>query len=801
MRILIIGSGLSGCVIANLYSETYGAKVDIIEKRDHIGGNCYDYVDENGILVNKYGAHIFHTNSEIVYNYIKKFGEWIHYEHKVVGYVDKCYVPIPVNIETVNKLVDKNVKSEKDMDYWLKQNQIRLKRDAINGKEAALERVGEVLYEKIFKHYTKKQWNKYPEELDASVTKRIPVRNNFEDRYFTDKYQLYPLNGYSKWFEKLLDDDNIKVFLNTDWEPNDEDIKKYDKIYYSGPIDVFYKNRNMKKLEYRSIKFTKSSIKNQNYYQPSSVVNYPGKEYNFTRIVEYKHFLNPKCKNTTIVSEQSCDEGEPYYPVPNKENQDLYEEYRKLTLEEHNIVFVGRLANYKYFNMDEAILNAIHIFENNTKFKIKVEEKLFSKNELIVNKLYREILKRDADDEGLRIYSNYLVSNTEENLYKILLNSEEKQNIDIIQQDHQELIQKNDIFSKTIPIVSFKNSNDILTYILDNYETFDIVCFSKNSKKITDHETIYGNYYGNFVKLNCEYIFNDGMFELDLNKFVVTDEHIKRKPKQYYEYLKLNLPKGIYHIFSNVNTDVSFVVARYNEDISWTKLFNNVTIYNKGSNLNNNNVINILNKGREGGTYLHHIVNSYKNLDDYIIFCQGCPFEHAPEFIDCIKKYSHLFNNTQPLTWRWKECDNNCSWMSDINSTGIPPTEIRDMTRWLHIGTNKIHMELLDKNFNCVFPEKWIDGGFNGFLIPRLKERNNLKENESIIAWVFKKLDIKKTPPNYFAFFFAANFGVSKFNILKHPIEFYLKLWDFLEEHEDHGYILERLWFLIFEYI
>ena len=373
MKILVIGCGLSGAVLAERFASR-GHKVDILEKRDHIGGNCFDYVDDNGILVNKYGAHLFHTNEDKVIDYITRFSEWVPYEHKVVGNVDNTLVPIPVNINTVNSLFPEEIQisNEEDMTAWL-QNETKncnvsnsnSGRPA-NGEQAALNRVGQRLYEKIFYHYTKKQWDKYPIELDGSVLERIPVRTNFDDRYFTDKYQALPKRGYTKFFETLLESSNITIQLNCKDDLFFTKLNDYDLVFYTGPIDHYFHNSGYPKLEYRSINFESETIDTPNgsTFQSNSVVNYPGYDVPFTRIVEYKHFLNQVSDKSTIVREYSTDEGEPYYPVPNQANRDLYESYKALADKIDNVHFVGRLANYKYFNMDQAILNALDIFEN-----------------------------------------------------------------------------------------------------------------------------------------------------------------------------------------------------------------------------------------------------------------------------------------------------------------------------------------------------------------------------------------------------------------------------------------------------
>ena len=365
VNFLIVGCGLSGVVIAERIANVLNYKVTIIEKRDHIGGNCYDYIDsETNILMNKYGAHLFHTNNEEVWNYINKFDKWIRWEHKVLTYIDNKFVPMPVNITTINELCNEHLQNESDVNKWLEQNQVKY--DIINNsEEMAKSRIGNTLYEKLVKDYTFKQWNKYPNELNKSVLERIPINANFDTRYFNDKYQALPHKGYTHFFKEILNNTNIEVLLNTDYFEYIKKNNNYDIIIFTGPIDSYFPD--LEKLEYRSIDFDIKIIKNMNYYQPNSVVNYPSKDFEYTRIVEYKHFLNQKSNDTIIVSEKTNDFGEPYYPVLNKKNLDLYEKYKELAKNEEskNIFFVGRLANYKYFNMDQAILNSLDFFKNN----------------------------------------------------------------------------------------------------------------------------------------------------------------------------------------------------------------------------------------------------------------------------------------------------------------------------------------------------------------------------------------------------------------------------------------------------
>ncbi len=360
-QIIIIGAGISGAVLAERYAAA-GKKVLVIDKRNHIGGNCYDYVNADGVLVSGYGAHLFHTNYEDVWAYVQRFSKWYPYEHRVKAFVDGKLVPVPVNITTVNELMGLNIRDEAEMKAWLASVQIKNDHPR-NGEEAALARVGPVLYEKIFKNYTKKQWDKYPAELDAEVLNRIPVRTNFDDRYFSDVHQALPQEGYTKLFERMLNHPNITVELEKDFFAHRSQYEgQCEKLFYTGQIDQFFdfKFSVGQKLEYRSLTF-KFETYDKEFYQEHAVINYPNNE-DYTRIVEYKHFTHQQAPKTTISKEFSSDVGEPYYPVPNPKNRAVYEMYRQAAEKLKGIYFVGRLANYKYFNMDQAFKNALDLY-------------------------------------------------------------------------------------------------------------------------------------------------------------------------------------------------------------------------------------------------------------------------------------------------------------------------------------------------------------------------------------------------------------------------------------------------------
>ena len=359
MTVVIVGAGLSGCVLAEQCANA-GKRVIIVEKRDHIAGNCYDYVNEKGILMSKYGPHFFHTSSERVWSYVQRFAEWVPYKTRVVGTYKGITFPVPVNITTVNRLLDKDIKTEEEMREFMKTQQ-RLG-EPTNSEEVALSRVGADLYEMIFRGYTKKQWSCEPALLDPSVLARIPVRYTFEDGYFNDVYQALPKLGYTEFCRSIIANPLIEVRLSTDYRA--ADFPDAERIFYTGPIDLYFKDRGYPALEYRSLRF-EIEERDEELYQENAVVNYTEETVPWTRICEYKHILNQKARGTTIVKEFPSAVGEPYYPIPNQRNTDLYETYRAMALEEERkgVYFVGRLANYKYFNMDQAIENALDVFE------------------------------------------------------------------------------------------------------------------------------------------------------------------------------------------------------------------------------------------------------------------------------------------------------------------------------------------------------------------------------------------------------------------------------------------------------
>lgn len=357
--IIIVGAGISGATIARKYAED-GNKVLVVDKRDHIGGNTYDFINEHGVLMAKYGAHIYHDSDDETWEFVSRFTEWIPYEHRVKSYVEGKLVPVPTNIDTYNEVLGMDFTDGNKLKEWVESQHPEIE-EPKNSEESALKRIGsDVIYEKMFKNYTKKQWDKYPSELDASVMERIPVRYDHNDRYFGDKYEGIPKEGYTVMVRNMLDHKNIQVILGRDY--HDMTLSKPKLLFYTGKIDTYFGDK-FGKLEYRSIEFEHETLRQES-YQDLPVINYPEEEYPFTRIIEHKKFYSQDLPVTTITREYSIAGGEPYYPVPNQENRDLYEKYKVEAekLEKDGIYFIGRLASYKYFNMNQAIRAALDLY-------------------------------------------------------------------------------------------------------------------------------------------------------------------------------------------------------------------------------------------------------------------------------------------------------------------------------------------------------------------------------------------------------------------------------------------------------
>ena len=350
---LVVGAGYAGAVAAERLARQFNKKVLICDRRPHIGGNAYDHYNEDGILVHKYGPHIFHTNSSDIFQYLSKFTKWRKYEHRVLASVDHKLVPIPINLDTVNKLYSLNLSSAQ-LEVFFQQraeprDQMRTSEDVVVG------RVGRELYEKMFRGYTRKQWGLDPSELDASVIARIPIRTNRDDRYFTDEFQAMPLNGYTRMFENMLEHPNIKIMLNTDYHEI-ERVVPFDEMIYTGPVDEFF-DYCYGKLPYRSLEFRHRTY-NRETYQCAPVVNYPN-EHPYTRVTEFKYLTGQTHSRTSVVYEYPRSEGDPYYPVPRPENAALYKKYQALADSTAGVHFVGRLATYKYYNMDQVVAQSL----------------------------------------------------------------------------------------------------------------------------------------------------------------------------------------------------------------------------------------------------------------------------------------------------------------------------------------------------------------------------------------------------------------------------------------------------------
>ena len=353
---VIVGAGFAGSVLAERLASV-DKKVLIIDKRNHIGGNAYDHYNDDGILVHKYGPHIFHTNCPEVFEYLSQFTKWRFYEHKVLASVDNQLLPIPINLTTVNKLYNLNLSSG-ELEKFFEKSRVDIK-EIRTSEDVVLNQVGKDLYEKFFKNYTKKQWGVYPSELDKAVTSRIPTRTNTDDRYFTDDFQYMPLNGYTRMFENMLSHRNIHILLNTDYKTI-ENIIPYKNMIYTGPVDEYFEFC-FGKLPYRSLQFKHETL-DITQLQAVAVVNYPN-DHAYTRITEYKHLTGQVSNKTSITYEFPSSEGDPYYPVPRAENAELYQKYKGLADSLTNVHFVGRLATYKYYNMDQVVAQSLTTFK------------------------------------------------------------------------------------------------------------------------------------------------------------------------------------------------------------------------------------------------------------------------------------------------------------------------------------------------------------------------------------------------------------------------------------------------------
>jgi UDP-galactopyranose mutase len=353
---LIVGAGFGGSVLAERLASQLNKRVLLIDKRNHIGGNAYDHYDDNGLLVHTYGPHIFHTNSQQVFDYLSQFTQWRAYQHRVLASVDGQLVPMPINLDTINQLYGTNLNAFQLEEFFASVAEPR--ENIRTSEDVVVSKVGRDLYQKFFRNYTLKQWGLDPSELDASVTARVPTRTNRDNRYFTDRYQAMPLHGYTRLFEQMLKHLNIKVMLNTDYREI-QGVIPHRHLIYTGPIDEFF-DFCYGKLPYRSLQFELKTL-DTSLAQPVAVVNYPN-DYAYTRVTEFKYLTGQEHPSTSLVYEYPCASGDPYYPVPRAENNDLYKKYKALADAATSVHFVGRLATYKYYNMDQIVAQALTVF-------------------------------------------------------------------------------------------------------------------------------------------------------------------------------------------------------------------------------------------------------------------------------------------------------------------------------------------------------------------------------------------------------------------------------------------------------
>lgn len=355
---LIVGAGFAGSVLAERLASQAGKRVLLIDKRAHIGGNAYDHYNADGVLVHKYGPHLLHSNSGRIYDYLGQFTEWRPYEHRVLASVDGQLLPIPINRTTVNEFYGLDLKTEEECETFLA-SLAEPRGHCRTSEDVVVSRVGRELYEKFFRGYTRKQWGRDPSELDAQVTARVPTRTNTDDRYFTDTFQYMPRHGYTRMFENMLNHLNIEIRLGTDYRELKATAPCQETIY-TGPVDEYF-NYCFGRLPYRSLEFKHQTLDKERHL-PVAVVNYPN-EHDYTRVTEFKHLTGQQHAKTSIVYEYPRAEGDPYYPIPSPECGALYAKYKDLADATCGVHFVGRLATYKYYNMDQVVGQALATFD------------------------------------------------------------------------------------------------------------------------------------------------------------------------------------------------------------------------------------------------------------------------------------------------------------------------------------------------------------------------------------------------------------------------------------------------------
>jgi UDP-galactopyranose mutase len=355
---LVVGAGFAGSVVAERLAARYGQRVLVIDRRPHIAGNAYDYFDDHGVLCHRYGPHIFHTQSAKVFEYLSRFTTWRPYEHRVLANVEGQLLPIPINRDTINALYGLSLRTDEEVEEFYRERAEPISFIA-NSEQAVVAKVGRDLYEKFFRGYTRKQWGFDASELGASVTSRIPVRSNADDRYFGDRYQAMPAAGYTALFERLLDHRRIDVSVGCDFADVRDDVR-YRHLVYTGPIDAYFEHRHGP-LPYRSIRFEHRTVRTPagGLAQPVATINFPGEDVPYTRCTEYRHLTGQRHKWSTLALDHPTSEGDPYYPIPRPENREIYKHYEALAAEDPGVTFVGRLARYQYLNMDQVVGQAL----------------------------------------------------------------------------------------------------------------------------------------------------------------------------------------------------------------------------------------------------------------------------------------------------------------------------------------------------------------------------------------------------------------------------------------------------------
>lgn len=354
---MIVGAGFAGSVLAERIANVRGESVVLVDRRSHIGGNAYDKIDADGVLIHQYGPHIFHTNSQAIFDYLSRFTQWRSYEHRVLASVDGKLVPVPINRRTVNELYGLDLSSSQVEQFFL--NRAEPITDIRTSEDVVVSKVGRELYEKFFRHYTRKQWGLDPSMLDKSVTSRVPVRTDDDDRYFTDRFQFMPRDGYTAMFQNILRSDKIRVLTNTDYRQAARAIQ-YRRLIFTGPIDEFFDFR-LGRLPYRSLRFEHQHLPKEQ-HQSVATVNYPQDE-DYTRVTEYKHLTGQHHPGTSVTYEYPSATGDPYYPIPREENMSLLRSYEEMSRDFPEVWFCGRLATYRYYNMDQVVGQALATFD------------------------------------------------------------------------------------------------------------------------------------------------------------------------------------------------------------------------------------------------------------------------------------------------------------------------------------------------------------------------------------------------------------------------------------------------------